>query len=148
VKSEKAKFSIICYDLSHITDFIKPMTNPVFKLMKKSLPGPYTFILRAANSIPKIFKSKKKTIGIRVPDNNIPREIVKLLGNPIVTTSIHDEDTIIEYTTDPELIYDHYKDKVDIVINGGFGKNVPTTIIDCSEGEPELIREGIGEVDL
>jgi len=147
IKPEKANFSLICHDLSHISEYCKQVDNPTFKLMKKCLPGPYTFILNANSSVPKIFRSKKKTIGIRVPDNNIPLEIVRTLGNPIVTTSIHDDDAIIEYTTDPELIYEKYKNMVDIVIDGGYGKNEASTIVDCTSGEPVVVREGIGPIE-
>jgi tRNA threonylcarbamoyl adenosine modification protein (Sua5/YciO/YrdC/YwlC family) len=147
IKLEKANFSIICFDLSHISEYAKHIENPVFKLMKKALPGPYTFILNASSNVPKIFQSKKKTIGIRVPDNNIAREIVRTLGNPIVSTSVHDDDEIIEYTTDPELIFERYEKLVDLVINGGFGQLHASTVVDCTSGEPEVIREGIGEID-
>jgi len=147
IKLEKANFSIICFDLSHISEYAKHIENPVFKLMKKALPGPYTFILNASSNVPKIFQSKKKTIGIRVPDNNIAREIVRALGNPIVSTSVHDDDEIIEYTTDPELIFERYEKMVDLVINGGFGQLNASTVVDCTSGEPEVIREGIGEID-
>lgn len=147
IKLEKANFSIICYDLSHISEFAKNIENPVFKLMKKVLPGPFTFILNASSSVPKIFQSKKKTIGIRVPDNNIAREIVQVLGNPIVSTSVHDDDEIIEYTTDPELIYERYDKLVDIVISGGFGNIHASTVVDCTNGEPEVVREGIGKIE-
>lgn len=148
LKPEKANFSLICYDLSHISNYTKPIENTVFKLMKKSLPGPFTFILEANNNVPKIFKSNKKTIGIRVPDNNIIREIVKVLGRPIVTTSVHDDDEIIEYTTDPELINERYRDMVDVVIDGGYGNNEPSTVVDCTGDEIEIIRQGIGELEL
>ena len=144
VKPEKANFSLICYDLSHISDFTKPLDNSTFKLMKRVLPGPFTFILNASNSVPRIFKSKRKTIGIRIPDNNIARTIVKELGRPLVTSSIHDDDEIIEYTTDPELIHEKYKDKVEVVINGGYGTNIASTIVDCTQNEPEIIRQGVG----
>lgn len=144
IKPEKANFSFVCYDLSHIADFTRQVDNITYKLMRKSLPGPFTFILHANHNVPKLFKSKKKTVGIRIPDNNIAREIVKQLGNPIMSTSIHDEDEVIEYTTDPELIYEKYKNRVDIVINGGFGNNVASTVIDCTEGEPFVVRQGIG----
>lgn len=147
IKPEKANFSLICYDLSHISDFCKPLENPVFKLMKKVLPGPFTFILNASTNVPKIFKSNKKTVGIRVPDNNIVREIVKALGNPIVSTSVHDDDEIVEYTTDPELIHEKYESKVSMVIDGGFGNNVASTVVDCTSGEPEIIREGAGIIE-
>jgi tRNA threonylcarbamoyl adenosine modification protein (Sua5/YciO/YrdC/YwlC family) len=144
---EKANFSLVCEDLSHLSSFCKPLNNTVYKLMKRALPGPYTFILEANNSVPKIFKSRKKTIGIRVPDHLIPRHIVRLLGRPIISTSVHDDDEIIEYTTDPELIHERYKDKVDMVINAGFGNIEASTIIDCTGSEPEVIREGRGPID-
>src|SRR6476659_4012139 len=115
IKAEKANFSFICYDLSHISDYIKPIDNSVFRVLKKALPGPFTFIFNANNNVPRLLSSNKKTVGIRVPDNNIARQIVQLLGNPILSTSIHDEDDIIEYTTDPELIYEKYQDSVDLV---------------------------------
>lgn len=148
IKLDKANFSVICYDLSHLSEYAKPIDNAVFKLMKKSLPGPYTFILNASNNVPKIFQSKKKTVGIRVPDNNIPREIVNVLGNPIVSTSVHDDDEILEYTTDPELIHEKYNKQVDMVINGGFGNLNASTVFDCTNNVPELVREGIGSLDV
>ena len=143
VKVEKNNFSFICSDLSHISDFTKPISNSVFKLMKKNLPGPFTFILEANNNVPKYFKNKK-TVGIRVPDNNIIREIVRELGNPILSTSIHDEDEILEYTTDPELIYEKYQDIAEIVIDGGYGELIPSTIVDCTGEEIAIVREGKG----
>ena len=143
VKVEKNNFSFICSDLSHISDFTKPISNSVFKLMKKNLPGPFTFILEANNNVPKYFKNKK-TVGIRVPDNNIIREIVRELGNPILSTSIHDEDEILEYTTDPELIYEKYQDIAEIVIDGGYGELIPSTIVDCTGEEIVIVREGKG----
>jgi tRNA threonylcarbamoyl adenosine modification protein (Sua5/YciO/YrdC/YwlC family) len=146
IKKEKANFSFICSDLSQLADFTKPIPNEVFKLMRKTLPGPYTYILNANNNVPKIFQSKKKTVGIRIPDNNIPIEIIRLLGNPILSTSIHDDDEIIEYSTDPELIYDKFKNQVDIVIAGGHGDNNPSTIIDCTGDEIVVVREGKGEI--
>ena len=146
---DKAQFSLICYDLSHISDYTKQLDNNVFKVMKRNLPGPFTFILEANSNVPKMFKlNKKKTVGIRVPDNDIAREIVKELGHPIFNTSVIDDDEIIEYTTDPELIYERYCDKVDLVIDGGFGKNVASTIVDCTDGEIKIIRQGIGELIL
>jgi tRNA threonylcarbamoyl adenosine modification protein (Sua5/YciO/YrdC/YwlC family) len=148
VKPEKANFSFVCFDLSHLSDFTKPLNNNIYRLMKRVLPGPYTFILEANNKVPKLFQSKRRTVGIRVPDNNIPREIVKVLGNPIMSTSIHDEDEIIEYSTDPELIYEKYKDLVDIVIDGGYGGNEPSTIIDCTKEEFEIIRQGKGIIEF
>lgn len=144
IKAEKANFSFICNDLSQLADYTRPIGNDVFKLMKKNLPGPFTFILNASNSVPKYIQSKKKTVGIRIPDNNIPLEIVRELGHPIMSTSIHDDDEILEYTTDPELIYEKYKNLVDIVIDGGYGDNEPSTIIDCTDYEPVIIREGKG----
>jgi tRNA threonylcarbamoyl adenosine modification protein (Sua5/YciO/YrdC/YwlC family) len=143
VKPEKADFSFIFYDLSNISDYCKPIPNGIFKLMKKNLPGPFTFILSANSNIPKLFRSTKKSIGIRIPQNNIIREIVKELGNPILSTSVHDEDTIIEYTTDPELIHEKYGDLVDLVIDGGFGGNIPSTVIDCIGNEPVITRSKI-----
>ncbi|MEP3390096.1 MAG: L-threonylcarbamoyladenylate synthase [Reichenbachiella sp.] len=142
----KTNFSFICYDLSHISEYTKSLPNPVFKLMKKALPGPFTFILNASNKVPKLLNASKKTVGIRVPDNNIPREIVKRLGNPIITTSIHDDDEVLEYSTDPELIYEKYEGLVDIVIDGGYGEVVASTVVDCTSDQPELVREGLGDL--
>ena len=144
IKAEKSNFSFICDDLSQLSDYSKPIPNEVFRLMRKNLPGPFTFILNASNNVPKLIQSKKKTVGIRIPDNNIPRVIVKELGHPIMSTSIHDDDEIIEYTTDPELIYEKYSNLVDIVIDGGYGDNEPSTVIDCTGPEPLIIREGKG----
>ena len=146
VRKDKANFTFIFTDLSQLSEYTKPISNEVFRLMRNSLPGPYTFILNASSNVPKIFQSRKKTLGIRIPENNIPLEIVKELGHPIMSTSIRDDDEIVEYTTDPELIYEKYKDIVDIVIDGGPGDNVPSTIIDCTGIEPLMIREGKGEV--
>lgn len=147
IKLDKANFSFICHDLSNISDYIKQIDTSTFKILKKSLPGPYTFILNGNNNLPKEFK-KKKTVGIRVPDNNIARDIVKILGNPIVSTSIYDEDEILEYTTDPELIYEKWNNKVDLIIDGGYGDNQASTVIDLSGTEPEVIREGKGDIDI
>lgn len=144
VDPTKANFSFICSDLSHLADFTKPISTSTFKLMKKALPGPFTFILEANNNVPKLFSSKKKTVGIRIPNNNICIEIVKQLGNPIMSTSVHDDDEIVEYTTDPELIYEKYKDKVDMVIAGGYGNNEASTIVDCSNGDYTILRQGMG----
>ena len=146
VKPEKADFSFIFYDLSNISDYCKPIPNSIFKLMKKNLPGPFTFILNANSNIPRLFRSTKKSIGIRVPQNNIIREIVRELGNPILSTSVRDEDAIIEYTTDPELIHEKYGDLVDLVIDGGFGGNVASTVVDCLGNEPVVTRLGKGEL--
>jgi tRNA threonylcarbamoyl adenosine modification protein (Sua5/YciO/YrdC/YwlC family) len=139
--------SFICYDLSEISSYTRGLSTPVFKVMKKALPGPFTFILNANSKVPKTLNAKKKTVGIRVPDNNIPRQLVRLLGGPIITTSLKDDDELIEYTTDPELIYEKYKNEVEVVIDGGFGGNVPSTIIDCSNDEFEVIREGLGDIN-
>ncbi|MCZ4407654.1 L-threonylcarbamoyladenylate synthase [Cryomorphaceae bacterium 1068] len=146
LKPEKANFSIICYDLSHISEYAR-VNTPEYKLLKKSLPGAFTFILNATGNVPKIFKSKKKTIGIRVPDNNIAREIVKEFGNPIIATSVHDDDEILEYTTDPELIHEKYGKLVDAVIDGGMGNNEASTIVDLTDGEPVIVRQGLGELE-
>jgi len=143
-KKEKANFSIIFNDLSLLSEYTKPIENHLFRLMRKNLPGPFTFILNASNKIPKLFQSKKKTIGIRIPDNNIITTIVEELGHPVLTTSIRDEDEVVEYTTDPELIYEKYRDVVDIVIDGGYGDNEASTIVDCTSGEPIIIRQGKG----
>lgn len=147
VKIEKNNFSFICSDLSHLADYTKPIPNPVFKLMKKNLPGAFTFILEANNNLPKYFKGKK-TVGIRVPDNNIIREIIRELGNPILSTSIKDDDEILEYTTDPELIYEKYGEIADVVIDGGYGEIVPSTIVDCTGDEIEIVREGKGVLEF
>ncbi len=147
IKLEKANFSFICNDLSNISNYVKQIDTSTFKILKRALPGPYTFILPGNNDLPKEFR-KKKTVGIRVPANNIALEIVKLLGNPIVSTSIHDEDEVIEYSTDPELIFEKWESKVDLVIDGGYGDNVASTIIDLTGHEPEIIREGKGSLDV
>ncbi|MDO9184720.1 MAG: L-threonylcarbamoyladenylate synthase [Bacteroidia bacterium] len=147
IDPEKANFSFICSDLSHLSDFTKPINTATYKVMKKALPGPFTFIVEANNNVPKIFRSKKKTVGIRIPDNIICLEIVKQLGNPIMTTSVHDDDEIVEYTTDPELIYEKYKDLVDIVIAGGYGNNQASTVVDCTNGEFTILRQGLGVLE-
>jgi len=143
----KSNFSFICFDMSHLSDFVFSIDTPVYRVMRKALPGPFTFIFKANSKVPKIFQSKKKTVGIRVPDNNICLELVKELGNPIITTSIHDDDEIIDYTTDPLLIYEKYEKLVDIVIDGGFGGNIPSTVVDCSDGGFTVLREGLGKLD-
>jgi len=147
VKLEKAKFSFICNDLSNLSEYVRQIDTSVYKILKRALPGPFTFILKGNSNLPKAFK-KKKTVGIRIPDNNIIRTIVKELGNPIVSTSIYDEDDFIEYTTDPELIYEKWRDKVDLVINGGYGGNIASTIVDLSENEISIVREGKGQIEL
>ena len=147
IKLEKANFSFICNDLSHLSDYVKQIDTPTYKLLKRALPGPYTFILPGSKSLPKVFK-KKKTVGIRVPDNTIARAIVEALGNPIISTSIYDEDDVLEYTTDPELIFEKWQHLVDGVIDGGFGDNYASTIIDLTAQEPVVIREGKGSLDI
>ncbi|HEY9081729.1 MAG TPA: L-threonylcarbamoyladenylate synthase [Vicingaceae bacterium] len=148
VKLEEANFSLICYDLSNISEYTVQFGTDIYKMMKRALPGPYTFILNANKNIPKLFQSKKQTIGIRVPDNNIARTIVYQLGNPMLSTSVHDDDEILEYTTDPELIHERYDGQVDIVIDGGYGNNEASTVIDCTGETPEIVRQGIGVVDF
>ncbi|WP_456423605.1 L-threonylcarbamoyladenylate synthase [Lutibacter sp.] len=147
IKLDKANFSFICYDLSTLSDYIKQIDTRTYKILKKTLPGPYTFILPGNNKLPKVFKNKK-TVGIRIPDNLIIRELVKKLGNPIVSTSIYDEDDLIEYTTDPELIFEKWESRVDVVIDGGYGGNIPSTIIDLSDDEITVLREGKGSIDF
>ena len=147
IKLEKANFSFICHDLSHISDYVKQIDTATFKILKRALPGPYTFILPGNNNLPKEFK-KKTTVGIRVPDNNIALEIVKILGNPIVSTSIRDDDEVLEYSTDPELIFEKWQNLVDLVIDGGYGDNVGSTIIDLSGHEAVVVREGKGSLDI
>ena len=147
IKLEKANFSFICSSLSNLSDYVKQIDTSTFKILKRALPGPYTFILPGNNDLPKEFR-KKKTVGIRVPANNIALQIVEMLGNPIVSTSIHDEDEVIEYSTDPELIFEKWNNKVDLVIDGGYGDNVASTIIDLTGYEPEVVREGKGSLDI
>jgi tRNA threonylcarbamoyl adenosine modification protein (Sua5/YciO/YrdC/YwlC family) len=146
IQVEKSRFSFICHDLSHLSDYTKPIPNQIFKLMRRNLPGPFTFILEANNNVPRYFKGKKKTVGIRVPNNTIIREIVRELGNPIFSSSVHDADEILAYTTDPELIHEEWENQVDIVIDGGFGGNEVSTIVDCTGEEVEVVREGKGEL--
>ena len=147
VKLEKANFSFVCSSLSNISDYVKQIDTATFKILKRALPGAYTFILPGNNDLPKDFR-KKKTVGIRVPDNNIAIQIVEMLGNPIVSTSIHDEDEVIEYSTDPELIFEKWQNQVDLVIDGGYGENVASTIIDLTGHEPIIVREGKGDVSI
>ncbi|RYD76550.1 MAG: threonylcarbamoyl-AMP synthase [Sphingobacteriales bacterium] len=147
-KPEEANLSLICHDLSNLSEYTVPFDNRIYKMMRKCFPGPYTFILKANHRVPKLFKNKKKTIGIRVPDNNIPRQIVELLGNPIVTASLRDITTHEENLTNPELIYEMYEKHVDLVIDGGDGELEPSTVIDCSNDEIVLVRQGKGETDF
>jgi len=147
VKLDKANFSFICEDLSNLSDYARQINSATFKVLKRALPGPYTFILQGNNNLPTVFK-KKKTVGIRIPDNKIARAIVSELGNPIISTSIYDEDEVVEYTTDPELILEKWDKLVDIVIDGGYGGNIPSTVIDLTSGEPVLVREGKGDLTI
>ncbi len=147
IKLEKAQWSFICADLSNLSDYVRQIDTPTFKILKRALPGPYTFILPGNNNLPRDFK-KKKTVGIRVPDNGICQALIAGLGNPIVSTSIRDEDELLEYTTDPELIFEKWENLVEVVIDGGYGDNVASTIIDLSEGEPTVVREGKGDLNI
>lgn len=147
VKLEKANLSFICADLSNLSDYVRQIDTRTFKILKRALPGPYTFILPGNNNLPKDFK-KKKTVGIRIPDNSIAHALVQGLGHPIVSTSIRDEDDVLEYTTDPELIYEKWANLVDVVVDGGYGGNVASTIIDLSGPEPEVVREGKGDLGI
>lgn len=147
INPKKHNFSFVCADLSNISQYTRVITKPVFKMMKKGLPGPFTFILEASSLVPKILHSNKKTVGIRVPDHSISRAIVEELGQPILSTSIHDEDEVVEYSTDPELIFEKYQNLVDIVIDGGYGQNVASTILDCTGDEVEIIRQGLGQLE-
>ncbi len=147
VKLDKANFSFVCSDLSNLSDYVKQIDTPTFKILKRALPGPYTFILPGNNNLPKVFK-KKKEVGIRVPDNKIVQLLVQGLGNPIVSTSIKDEDEILEYTTDPELIYEKWQNLVDVVIDGGYGDNVASTVVNLTGEQPQVIREGKGSLEI
>ena len=147
IKLEKAQWSFICADLSNLSDYVRQIDTPTFKILKRALPGPYTFILPGNNNLPRDFK-KKKTVGIRVPDNGICQALIAGLGNPIVSTSIRDEDELLEYTTDPELIFEKWENLVEVVIDGGYGDNVASTIVDLSEGEPTVVREGKGDLNI
>jgi tRNA threonylcarbamoyl adenosine modification protein (Sua5/YciO/YrdC/YwlC family) len=148
IKPNKLDLSFICNDLSHISEFVKRVDTPVFKVLKNLLPGPYTFIMESSTRVPKILDVNKKTVGIRIPDHNIPRSIVAELGNPLITSSIKDDDQIKEYTTDPEEIYADFKNQVDIVIDGGAGGNIPSTVIDCTGSELTLVRQGLGDFEM
>jgi len=147
LRPNKAHFSILCADLSDLSQYTRPVPNEIFKLMKRALPGPFTFILQAGGNVPKLFKSTKKTIGIRVPDNSVALAIIKELGKPLVVSSVHDEDDVLEYTTDPELIEERHGHALDAVVNGGFGELYASTVIDCTSGVPEVIREGKGVIE-
>ncbi len=148
VRPQKLDLSFICNDLSHISEFVKRIDTPVFKILKKALPGPYTFIFESSTRVPKILNANKKTVGIRIPDHPIPRELVAQLGNPLITSSIKDDDKIKAYTTDPEEIYEDFKHVVDLVIDGGPGGNVPSTVVDFTGSSPAIIREGLGNISI
>lgn len=148
IKPNKLDLSFICNDLSHIAEFVKRIDTPVFKVLKRSLPGPYTFILESSSRVPKILDVNKKTVGIRIPDHAIPRTLVAELGNPLITSSIKDDDLIVEYTTDPDEIYEDFKNLVDIVIDGGNGGNIPSTVVDCTGDGLVIVRKGLGDIDL
>jgi tRNA threonylcarbamoyl adenosine modification protein (Sua5/YciO/YrdC/YwlC family) len=147
IDPKKAQFSFVCSDLSHISDFTKSVDTPIFRMLKAALPGPYTFIFEASKQVPKMLKTKKDTVGIRVPDHVICQEIVKELGHPIMSVSLPMDDDI-EYYTDPELMHDRFGSLVDIVIDSGIGEVIPSTVIDCTNGYAELIREGAGDVSI
>lgn len=144
---KKANFSFVCSDLKHISKYTKNISTQDFKILKKNVPGAFTFILPANNSIPKLLKNKKKTVGIRVPNNNICKMLVEELGSPIISTSVISDDEVLEYITDPELIYENYQNQIDIMVNGGYGENVASTIVDLTNSEIEIIRQGLGQLD-
>lgn len=146
IKLSKSNFSLVCDNLSNLSQYTKPLDRSTYKILNKALPGPYTFILDASNLIPKLFGNKKKEVGIRIPNNNITRNIVANLGNPLAVTSVHDCDEIIDYTTDPQAIEERFEKEIAMVVDSGFGKNVPSTIINCCGGNIQIIREGVGEI--
>lgn len=149
IKPEKSNFSFVCSDLSHLSEYTKAIPNHLFRIMKKALPGPYTFILEANGKVPKLLKQSRKTVGIRVPDNVICREIISALGNPLISTSLHDtSDDILEYFSDPEVIHRQYEGEVDMVVDGGFGNIYPSTVLDCSSNDIVVLREGLGSLDI
>lgn len=147
VKPQKLDLSFICNDLGHISEYVKRIDTPVFKILKKSLPGPFTYLFESSTKVPKILNVNKKTVGIRIPDHPIPRALVAMLGNPLITSSIKDDDAIKVYTTDPEEIYEDFKNKVDLVIDGGPGGHVPSTVVDFTGPTPSIIRYGLGDFD-
>ena len=147
IKREKANFSFVCSDFSHLSSYVRAIPNHTFRVMRHALPGPFTFILEATNTVPHFFQSKKKTVGIRIPDHKIPVQIVRMLGNPIMTTSIHDLDEIVDYQTDPELIHERFHKLVDIVIDAGHCGNIPSTVVDCTTGEMNVLRQGKGNLE-
>ncbi len=146
LNSHKLQLSFICYNLSEISVYASNVTTPVFKVLKKALPGPFTFIFKSSSRSPKSIRTRKKTVGIRVPDNNIPRDIVRALGNPVITTSLHHDDEVIDYLTDPEQIFARFRNLVDIVIDGGPGKNIPSTVVSCIDESFKVLRQGLGDI--
>ncbi len=148
IKPEKAHFSFICADLSHISDYTRPIDTPTFKMMRRALPGPFTFILNASNEVPRLLQTKKRTVGIRVPDHAIAQALVAELGHPILSTSLHAQDEILQYPTDPELIHEEYESRVDLVIEGGMGELIASTVVDCTGDEVVILREGAGDLSL
>ena len=148
IKPEKANFSLLCKDLSNISNYTKPFDRSIYKLLNKALPGPYTILLEASNEVPSLFRSKKKTIGLRIPDHPIIQELIEALGRPLVSTSLHDLDEIVAYPSDPELIAEQWESVVDVMVDGDFGHIVASTIIDCTSGEAVLLREGAGSSDI
>jgi tRNA threonylcarbamoyl adenosine modification protein (Sua5/YciO/YrdC/YwlC family) len=148
IKPQKLNLSFICRDISEVSEYVRRMDTPVFKLLRKCLPGPFTFILESSSKVPKVLDSNKKTVGIRIPDHAIPQAIVEGLGNPLITSSIKDDDTIKEYTTDPEEIHEDFKHLVDVVIDAGAGGNIPSTVVDCTTDEWTIIREGLGDIAM
>lgn len=148
VKLKKANFSLICYDLSTLSEYTKPISRSVYKVMNRALPGPFTFILDANNKVPKLFDSNKSEVGIRIPDNEITREIVNQLGNPLAVTSVHDDDEILDYTSDPNEIFERFENEIDVVVDGGIGTLEPSTVVSCLNDDIEVIREGLGDTDI
>jgi tRNA threonylcarbamoyl adenosine modification protein (Sua5/YciO/YrdC/YwlC family) len=148
VRPDKANFSLLCNDLSNISQFTKPFDRAVYKLLNRALPGPYTFILDASSEVPSVFRSRRKTVGLRIPDNKIVLDIIEKLGHPLVATSIHDIDEIREYPTDPDEIFDIYGNQVEMVVDGGAGKLIASTVIDCTGNTPEVTREGAGDINI
>jgi len=148
IRADKANFSLLCSDLSNVSEFTKPFDRSIYKLLNKAFPGPFTFILEASSHLPSVFRSRKKTIGLRVPDNKIVQAIIEKLGHPIIATSLHDIDAIREYPTDPEEIFELYQHQVDGVVDGGIGSIVPSTVVDCTGDEPVITRQGLGEIVL
>jgi tRNA threonylcarbamoyl adenosine modification protein (Sua5/YciO/YrdC/YwlC family) len=147
IKPQKLNLSFICNDLSHISEYVRRIDTPVFKILKKALPGPFTFILESSSKVPKILDVNKKTVGIRIPHHNVPRMLVSALGNPIITSSIKNQDAIKVYTTEPEEIFEDFKNQVDIVIDSGASGHIPSTVVDCTDAEIQIVRQGLGDIE-